>query len=121
MGRSKVFLFRKQNHAKKSLQRNDFFIQKRDISSLLQANCHIGRDAKDVILDGQIARMDDIAFPDPALVFLPEFQKGLCSIVCTGLDLDGVHLVLGFTVVGDDEIDLNVVALLFLVIMGVEK
>lgn len=87
----------------------------------LQANCHIGRDAKDVILDGQIARMDDIAFADPALVFLPEFQEGLCSIVGTGLDLDGIHLVLGLAVVGDDEVDFDIVALLFLVIMGVEE
>ena len=77
----KVFIFRKQIHAKKSLQRNDFFIQKRDISSLLQANCHIGRDAKDAILDGQIARMDDIAFSNPTLVFLPEFQEGLGRVV----------------------------------------
>ena len=59
------------------MQRNDFFIQKRDISSLLQANCHIGRDAKDVILDGQIAQDAD----DPEI----HTQDMACLLPGTGL------------------------------------
>ena len=65
--------------------------------------------------------MDDITAADPALILFLEFGQRGYGIIGTGFDLNGEHLILGFTVVGNDEVDLNVVALLFFAVMGVEE
>ena len=65
--------------------------------------------------------MDDIALSDPALELLPESQKRFDGIIGSGFYLDWVHLILGLAVIGDDKIDLNIVAPFFLVVMGIEE
>ena len=65
--------------------------------------------------------MDDIAATDPYFVFFPEFQQRIRRIACAGFDLNGIHFVFCLTVVGNDEVDLNVVALFLLAVMGVEE
>ena len=65
--------------------------------------------------------MDDIAAADPCFVFFPEFQQRVRCVACAGFDLNGIHFVLCLTVVGNDEVDLNVVALFLLAVMGVEE
>ena len=82
----------------------------------LQANCHIGRNTENIFFQYQIPRMDDITAADPALILFFEFCQRSYGIIGTGFDLNGEHLILGFAVVGNDEVDLNVIALLFYVI-----
>ena len=65
--------------------------------------------------------MDDITAADPALILLLEFGQRSYGIIGTGFDLNGEHLILGFAVVRNDEVNLNVIALLFFTVMGVEE
>ena len=65
--------------------------------------------------------MDDIAAADSAFIFLLEFRQRSDRIIHAGFHLNWKDLISGFTIVGNDEVDLNVVSLLFFVIMGVEK
>lgn len=65
--------------------------------------------------------MDDIAAADPGFVFLPEFQQRVRCVACAGFDLNGVHFIFCLAVIGDNEVDFNVVALFLLAVMGVEE
>ena len=65
--------------------------------------------------------MDDIAAADPGFVFLPEFQQRVRCVACAGFDLNGVHFIFCLAVVGDNEVDFDVVALFLLAVMGVEE
>ena len=87
----------------------------------LQTNRHIGRDTENIFLSRQVPGMDDIAFSDPAFILLPEAQQGLNRIVGAGFYFDGVHLILGFAVIGDDEVNFDIISLLFLVVAGVKN
>lgn len=87
---------------------------------LAQANCHIRRNTEDLVLHHKIPGMYDIAFADPLPVFFPEPQQGIGGIFFPGFYLNGVHLVFELAVVGDDKIDLNIVAVFFFAVMGVK-
>ena len=65
--------------------------------------------------------MDDIAAADPGFVFLPEFQQRVRCVACAGFDLNGVHFIFCLAVVGDNEVDFNVVALFLLAVVGIEE
>ena len=86
-----------------------------------QAYGHVGGDAEDTLLGGQISGVDDVALADAVFILLPESQQGFDGVIGAGFDFNGIHLVLRLAVVGDDEVYLDVVAFLFCVILGVEE
>ena len=91
------------------------------VAETSQANYHIGGNTKDVILHKQVSGMDDITQANSVLIFFPKPKQGLRGIADTGFYLNGIHLVLGFAVVGNQKINLNVIALLFFIVLGVEE
>ena len=82
---------------------------------------HIWRNAEDTVALDEIFGMDDIAAADSVLVLFAEAQKRICGISNAGLHFDGVNLVLRLTVVRKNKVDFNIVPLLFVVVVGVEK
>lgn len=65
--------------------------------------------------------MNDIATADTAFVFFPEALQRDGGIAHPGFHFDGIYFVLRFTVIGNNEIDFNIVASFFPVIVGIEK
>ena len=90
-------------------------------ASSSQVNRHVRRNAEDAVLGGQIPEVNDIAFSNAALVFLLESQQGYNGVISSGFDFNGIHFVLGLAVVGDQEVDLNIIAFLFSVVVGIEE
>ncbi len=64
--------------------------------------------------------MYHIAFTYPCLVLLLEAFERLCRILLPRLDLYREHLVFQLAVVGDQEVDLNIVAVLLSVVLRIE-
>lgn len=59
--------------------------------------------------------MDDIAAADSAPEFFSESLQGYCGISGAGFDLYRINSVFCFAVIGDNEVNFNVAAMLFLI------
>ena len=65
--------------------------------------------------------MDDIASSNPAFILLPKPQQRFRGVAGAGFHLNGIYLVFHLAVVGYQEVDFNIVAPLFVILVGIEE
>ena len=65
--------------------------------------------------------MHNIAAADSIFEFFPKPVQRLCGIAHTGFHFNGIDFIFRFAVVGDNEVNLNVVSFFFFIVLRIEK
>ena len=65
--------------------------------------------------------MHNIAAADSIFEFFPKPVQRLCGIAHTGFHFNGIDFIFRFAVVGDNEVNLNVVSFFLFIVLRIEK
>ena len=88
---------------------------------LLEQIRHVTRKRDDPVgTNEEVLWVQDEGSPNPRLESIDEPRQGHVRVILRGLHLDGENLGFCLASIGQEEVDLDVVALLLLTVMGVE-